>query len=120
MSDDRERVPLATKLTYATGRAAEAIKSRAFETFLFFYYVQVLGLSGSRSGLAVGIALVFDAVADPVAGWVAANWRSRGGRRHPFMLAAPLPLTISFYLLFVHPPASPSGSSSRGSPPSRC
>ena len=94
---------MGTKLAYAMGRAAESIKGRAFETFLFFYYVQVLGLSGFRSGLALGIALAFDAVTDPVAGWISDNWRSRWGRRHPFMLAAPIPLAVFFYLLFVPP-----------------
>ena len=92
MGNDGARVPLGIKLAYAVGRCAEAVKGRAFETFLFFYYVQVLGLPGSLSGLAVGIALFFDAVTDPLAGWVSDGWRSRWGRRHPFMIAAPLPL----------------------------
>ena len=103
MGDDGARVPLGIKLAYASGRCAEAVKGRAFETFLFFYYVQVLGLPGSLSGLAVGIALFFDAVTDPLAGWVSDGWRSRWGRRHPFMLAAPLPLAVFFYLLFIPP-----------------
>jgi Na+/melibiose symporter-like transporter len=51
----------------------------------------------------VGIALAFDAVTDPVAGWISDNWHSRWGRRHPFMLAAPIPLAVCFYLLFVPP-----------------
>jgi len=103
MRDGGGAVPLGIKLAYATGRAAESIKVRAFDTFLFFYYVQVLGLSGSRSGLALGIAMVFDAITDPVAGWISDGWRSRWGRRHPFMLAAPIPLAVCFYLLFIPP-----------------
>ena len=99
----RARVPMPTKLAYASGRAAEAIKIRAFETFLFFYYVQVLELSGSLSGLAVGVALMFDAVTDPVLGSISDSWHSRWGRRHPFMLAAAVPLPIAFCLLFMPP-----------------
>lgn len=91
------------KLAYGVGRAAEGIKTRAFEFFLFFYYVQVLGLSGSLSGLAVGIALIFDAVVDPMIGSVSDNFQSRYGRRHPFMYAAIAPLAITFYLLFDPP-----------------
>jgi Na+/melibiose symporter-like transporter len=107
MGGDGARVPLGIKLAYAIGRCAEAVKGRAFETFLFFYYVQVLGLPGSLSGLAVGIALFFDALTDPLAGWVSDGWRSRWGRRHPFMFAAPLPLAIFFYLLFIPPDGLP-------------
>jgi glycoside/pentoside/hexuronide:cation symporter, GPH family len=91
------------KLAYALGRAAEGIKSRAFEFFLFFYFVQVLGLSGSLAGLAVGIALICDSVSDPLVGSYSDHLHSRYGRRHPLMLASILPLCVSFYLLFVPP-----------------
>lgn len=93
-----------TKLIYGVGRAAEGIKTRAFEFFLFFYYVQVLGLSGSLAGLAVGVALIADAVSDPWAGSISDNLKSRFGRRHPLMYASVLPLGITFYLMF-DPPA---------------
>ena len=91
------------KLAYALGRAAEGIKSRAFEFFLFFYYVQVLGLSGSLAGLAVGLALIFDSVIDPLVGSYSDNLNSRYGRRHPVMLASILPIGVTFYLLFAPP-----------------
>ena len=91
------------KFAYSIGRAAEGIKTRSFEFFLFFYYVQVLGLSGTLSGLAVGIALIVDAVIDPLIGSYSDNLDSRYGRRHPLMLASILPLGITFYLLFVPP-----------------
>ncbi len=91
------------KFAYALGRAAEGIKSRAFEFFLFFYYVQVLGLSGSMAGLAVGIALIADAMIDPIIGSFSDNLDSRFGRRHPLMLASIAPLGITFYLLFAPP-----------------
>ena len=35
---------------YGLGQAAEGIKNYAFESFLFFYYNQVLGLSGKLTG----------------------------------------------------------------------
>lgn len=91
------------KLIYGVGRAAEGIKTRAFEFFLFFYYVQVLGLPGSLAGLAVGIALIADAVTDPLVGSISDNLRSRFGRRHPLMYASVPPLGITFFLLFAPP-----------------
>ncbi|MGE0625336.1 MAG: MFS transporter [Pseudomonadales bacterium] len=100
----RPPLSFATKLTYGFGQAGEGLKNGAFGVFLFFYYNQVLALSGTLAGLAVGIALVFDAITDPIAGSLSDNWRSRLGRRHPFMYLAALPLAISFFFLF-HPPA---------------
>ncbi len=96
------------KFAYGVGRIAEGIKSRAFEFFLFFYYVQVLGLSGGMAGFAVGIALIIDSVIDPLIGSYSDNLNSRFGRRHPLMLASFLPLGVTFYLLFA-PPAGLDG-----------
>jgi GPH family glycoside/pentoside/hexuronide:cation symporter len=88
---------------YGLGRAAEAVKSRVFETFLFFYYVPVLEVPGTYAGLAVGVALAFDAVTDPFMGSFSDRFKSRWGRRHPFMFLSMLPLTITFLLLMIPP-----------------
>lgn len=92
-----------TKIAYGVGQIAEGLKNTAIATFVLFYYNQVLGLPGTLAGLALGIALIFDAVTDPVAGSVSDNWKSRHGRRHPFMYASALPLAIAFLLLFKPP-----------------
>ncbi len=92
-----------TKLAYGLGQIAETVKSTGFDIFLFFYFTQVLGLSGLLAGLAVMIALVFDAVTDPLAGYISDRWRSPRGRRHPFMVVAALPLGVAWFVLFMPP-----------------
>lgn len=98
-----DELSFGAKFTYGFGQAAEGLKNGAFGVFLFFYYVQVLGLSGTYAGLAVGIALMFDAITDPLAGSLSDNWRSPMGRRHPFMYLSAVPLAITFYFLFSPP-----------------
>ena len=93
----------ATKFLYGLGQAAEGLKNGAFGVFLLFYYSQVLGLGASYAGLAVGIALLFDAITDPLAGSVSDRYKSRLGRRHPFIYASIVPLAVAFYLLFSPP-----------------
>ena len=88
------------KLAFGGGQFAEGLKNAALGTFLLFFYNQVLGVPGSLAGLAVGIALVVDAFTDPVAGSLSDHWRSRHGRRHPFMYASILPLMAAFFFLF--------------------
>lgn len=96
-------VGFTTKLAYGVGQAAEAIKNSSFELFLFFYYTQVLGLSGTLAGLALFIALCIDGITDPVIGSLSDGWRSRWGRRHPFMYISAIPLALCFFLLFAPP-----------------
>ena len=67
---------------YGLGQLPEGIKTAAFGFFLLFYYNQVLGLSGTLAGIALFIALAFDAVTDPLVGSWSDFTRSRWGRRH--------------------------------------
>jgi Na+/melibiose symporter-like transporter len=92
-----------TMLAYGFGQVAESIKNQGFNVFLLFYYNQVLQVSATGSAIALAIALIFDAVTDPVAGSLSDKLHSRWGRRHPFILFSAVPLAISFYLLF-NPP----------------
>ncbi len=98
------RLPLSTKLSYGFGSIAEGVKDAAFKTFLLFYYNQVLGLPGWVGGAAGAVALIADAIMDPVIGSLSDSTRTRWGRRHPYMYAAALPMATCFVLLF-NPPA---------------
>ena len=94
---------LYTKIAYGIGQLGEGFKNSSFETFLFFYYNQVLGLSGTLAGLATAIALIFDAVIDPMIGSFSDAHSGKWGRRHTFMYVAAIPFGITFYFLFVPP-----------------
>jgi len=76
--------------------------------FVLVYYSQVLGLSPELAGLALGVGLIFDAVSDPLVGYLSDNTKSRLGRRHPWLYASVLPLSITYFLLW-NPPASVQG-----------
>ncbi len=94
---------LSTKLYYGMGQLSDGVKQASFSTFLFFYYNQVLGLSGSLAGLAALLALVVDAVTDPMVGQWSDRFNSRWGRRHPFMLAGAIPFGVAIVALFSPP-----------------
>jgi Na+/melibiose symporter-like transporter len=97
------RVSIATRTAYGFGQIGEGVKNSAFNYFLLFFYHQVLGLSGTMTGLALFIATAFDAVTDPIAGSVSDRFQHRWGRRHPFMYASAIPLGVTFALLFRPP-----------------
>lgn len=92
-----------TKLAFGVGSAAEAAVYIAFNAFNLLFYNNVLGLSGTLCGLAVSIALVFDAISDPLVGSISDRFHSRLGRRHPFMYASVLPLALCFAAVYAPP-----------------
>lgn len=99
----------ATRVTYGIGAAAYGIKDGGFNYFLLMFYGTVVGLEPGLVGLAIFIALVLDALSDPMVGYISDNWHSRWGRRHPFMYAAAIPVAISYFALWNPPDWSQTG-----------
>ena len=102
------RLPLRTKLAYGFGAVAFGVKNNGFDYFLLLFYSQVMGVDAPLVGLALLIALLFDAFSDPVVGYLSDNTHSKWGRRHPWMYASALPVAIGYFLLWV-PPAGLTG-----------
>ncbi len=92
-----------TSWLYGVGSIAYGVKNNGFSYFLMFYYNQVLGLPASLAGTAILIAMIFDAISDPLVGVWSDNTHSRWGRRHPFMYASVLPVTFVYFFLW-NPP----------------
>ncbi len=95
---------LGTKFAFGFGSVAFGVKNNGFDYLLLIFYSQVIGLDARLVGLALTIALIADAISDPVVGYWSDNTRSRWGRRHPFMYASALPVAGTFFLVW-NPPA---------------
>ena len=96
-------VALRTRVIYGVGGMPAGIINASLNFFLLLYYNLVLEAPAPLVGLALAIALVFDAISDPLVGYASDHLRSRWGRRHPFMYLAILPLGLLFYALW-NPP----------------
>ena len=96
-------VTVGTKTAYGFGAVAYGVNNVGFDYFLLLFYSQVIGLDPRLVGVAIIIALVVDAISDPIVGYWSDNLHSRWGRRHPFMFAAAIPLALSFFMLW-NPP----------------
>lgn len=99
-----DKIPVRAKVLFGLGTTAETICLYSFSFFVMLYYNQVLGLPATLAGLGPTLALIVDAITDPIVGsWSDRLRNSKWGRRHPFMLAAPIPITLCFYLVFTPP-----------------
>ncbi|AUW57010.1 hypothetical protein C1T17_01845 [Sphingobium sp. SCG-1] len=101
---ERPHVGWATLLFYGVGACSSGIKMRALSSFLLIFYNQAVGMSPASVALAITIITIFDAIVDPLVGYLSDNFKSRWGRRHPFMYVSALPLALSFFCLW-NPPA---------------
>ena len=92
-----------TKLAYGFGAVANGVKDQGYNYFLMFFYSGVVGLDARLAGLAIFIALVIDAISDPLVGYISDHVRSRWGRRHPFMYASALPMALAYFFVWTPP-----------------
>ena len=97
MKEAQANIDFSTKLFYGFGAVANGAKANGFNYLLLFYYSQVIGLRADLVSLGILIALIFDAISDPLIGYLSDNFRSRWGRRHPFMYAAGIPVAVAYY-----------------------
>ena len=108
ISSPTNRLSFGTKLVFGSGAIAEAIFHGMFNSFITIYYNQVVGLSNTLIGVAIMLAMIGDAITDPVVGIMSDRWHSRHGRRHPFLFVAPIPLALALYFIF-NPPTGLTG-----------
>ena len=97
------RASRGTLNAFGFGAVASGVKNHVFGGWVLVYYNQVLGLEPALAGLALALALVVDAVTDPLVGVWSDRARTRWGRRHPFMYVGILPFAVSFHALLQPP-----------------
>ncbi len=92
-------------LLYALWHLGTTIPGQAFATYLAFFYVDRLGLAASAFALARLIYALWDAVNDPLFGYLSDRTQTPWGRRRPWLLGGLVGLLLAFYLTFGPPEA---------------
>lgn len=94
------RIPTRLAFVHGLGSIAFGVKDNGFSTFLLLFYNQVLGMEASKVSFALMLALMLDAVIDPVVGHLSDRTYTRWGRRLPWLYAAPIPLAFVWYFMW--------------------
>lgn len=71
---------------------------------LLIFYTDVVGLRADFAGYAVSLAIIWDAITDPLMGSISDQTQSRFGKRRPYILVGGITLAFTTVLLF-SPPA---------------
>jgi glycoside/pentoside/hexuronide:cation symporter, GPH family len=81
-----DRVPVGEKIGYGLGTFHDMWGHWLYPTLGFQVFNIFLGVAPWLIGVALFLNRAFDAVSDPVFGWLSDNTRSRWGRRRPYIL----------------------------------
>lgn len=104
MSDAKSILPPRLLALYALPALPLAALTLPLYIVVPTFYTETIGLPLASVGLALLAVRIFDAVNDPVAGWLADRWRPVHGRRRTFF-ALSLPVTGIAALMLFMPPA---------------
>ncbi len=97
---EADRLRWQTKLAYGAGELGPAM---AGSTLIFLQFVFLTNVAGLNAGLAGSVLLIgklWDAVTDPLIGWLSDRTQTRWGRRLPWMALSALPFAACFTLMW--------------------
>ncbi len=85
-------------IAYGLGSFGLESTYKVFWGFYVFYYVDMLGLAVALIAIINIIYAIWDALNDPLVGYLSDNTRTRWGRRRPWLLTG-LPFYLAFLVL---------------------
>ncbi|ACB75597.1 MFS transporter [Opitutus terrae] len=94
-----DKVPVPQKLAYGLGTFHDMWGHWLYPNIGFQVFNIFLGVAPWLIGVALFANRVFDAIADPLFGWLSDNTRTRWGRRRPYILIAGVIGGLCFPLL---------------------
>ena len=103
MAETTGKLRTRTKLFYGVGDLGNALVNSAIQFFLMKFYTDAALILPSLAGNALLIGKIWDAINDPLFGWLTDKTKSRFGKRRVFMIFGAIPLGISIALLWFVP-----------------
>jgi GPH family glycoside/pentoside/hexuronide:cation symporter len=97
-----DRIPLRQKSAYATGMFVNNLQAAALPAMVVILNLG-LGMNPFLVGLIAAIPRAFDAISDPLVGYVSDHTHTRWGRRRPYILVGAILSGLVFALMWQLP-----------------
>ena len=95
----KDKVLLGQKAAFGAGHLVLNLLPGALGIFMFFL-LTAFGMDPFLAGLLGGLPRIFDAITDPIMGFISDNTKSRWGRRRPYIFVGAILSGLFFMLLW--------------------
>jgi len=93
--------------SYGLGDAGTGMAASLIGFYLFVFYTASAGLPPWMAGLVLMLARLWDAINDPLVGWLSDKTRTPWGPRLPWLLGCAVPLGVAMAAMWWLPPGGP-------------
>ncbi|TGM03748.1 MFS transporter [Leptospira barantonii] len=98
-----QSVPTRVMAGYAAAEIGITAVEVLAQIYLLEFFVTAVGLKASLAGIALAVAVLWDAISDPLMGYISDHTRTNFGKRRPYILSGGILLGLSVFLMFSPP-----------------
>lgn len=104
----KRKYDLGKHLAYGVGSLGDSLSYNIFYSYFIYFITTFAGIRPAAAGVISFVAVAWDAVTDPLIGYVSDHSHSKHGRRCPFLLMYSVPMGLTVFALFYNPTLSES------------
>jgi glycoside/pentoside/hexuronide:cation symporter, GPH family len=97
-------LPFKEKVAFGTGEFTNRYGENGVNDIATPVYNMILGVSPALIGTVLMLMRLWDAITDPIMGYVSDNWKGKFGRRKPFLLIGSLLMSVAYPLIWFASP----------------
>jgi GPH family glycoside/pentoside/hexuronide:cation symporter len=99
-----EKLPFKEKVAFGAGEFTNRYGENGVNDIATPIYNIILGVSPGIIGMILGLMRLWDAITDPIMGYISDNWKGKWGRRKPFLLIGSLCMAVAYPLIWFASP----------------
>ncbi|MFO7743950.1 MAG: MFS transporter [Psychroflexus sp.] len=97
---EKDKVPVGQKAAFGAGHFVLNLLPGVLGVYLQVFILTAFGMDPVWAGLLGGLPRIFDALTDPIMGFISDNTKSRYGRRRPYIFTGAIISGILFILMW--------------------
>ena len=103
-TEEDKSLKFGEKLAFGAGEVANRYGENGINDLATPIYNTILKLPPDTIGWVLGLMRLWDAITDPVMGYISDNWKGKFGRRKPFILLGAILMAITYPLIWFASP----------------